>query len=412
MRCAYYEAGRCRSCSELPIPYPEQLRAKELHCRSALAAFESAHVEWLPSVPSRELRFRNKAKMVVSGTVEKPLLGILDASQAGIDLTGCPLYPEELAASFSPIAEFISNARMIPYDVRRRTGELKYVLVTWARHSGRLMVRFVLRTDESVLRIRKHLPELLEALPQVDVVSVNLQPEHNAIVEGETEILLTERGMLEMELNGRTFFLPPGAFFQTNTEVAEELYRQAESWVETLQPSLILDLFCGIGAFAVHCTAGDRRVFGIESSRDAVEGARRSADLIAQKSPSFQRAELAQLHEPSGSFESVIPEFSCRDATDIDVSGLIAEAGESSSPNVLAIVNPPRRGIGESLARSLDASPAQWVIYSSCQVETLVRDLRSMPHFVVRNARLLDMFPHTHHYEVIVLLERAAIVNK
>lgn len=389
MRCDYFDSGRCRSCSELRSPYPEQLLDKERHCRSILDALAPSPVEWLPAVASATSRFRNKAKMVVSGSAHAPLLGILDPEYRGVDLTGCPLYPEALAASFPPIATFIARCGLTPYDVGRRRGELKYVLITWARHTDRLMVRFVLRTENPVERIREHLPEFLSALPQIEVVSVNLQPEHNAIVEGEREIVLTQMGMLEMELNGRIFRLPPRAFFQTNTEVAAQLYTQAQRWGGELAPRVVLDLFCGVGAFALHLADGEREVLGVESSSEAVEGARRSAER--QRCSSW----------------STLPEFLCLDASQIEVGALLGERG-GDPDRALVIVNPPRRGIGETLALSLNESGVRWVLYSSCQVESLARDLRSMPRFRLRSARLLDMFPHTTHYEVMVLLERGS----
>jgi 23S rRNA (uracil747-C5)-methyltransferase len=150
---------------------------------------------------------------------------------------------------------------------------------------------------------------------------------------------------------------------------------------------MVLDLFCGVGTFALHLADGERTILGVESNGDAVDGARRSAELM--RAPSW----------------STHPEFLCLDASQIDPGPLLAER-RVKPDEALVIMNPPRRGIGEMLARGLNESGARWVVYSSCQVESLARDLRSMPRFTLRSARLLDMFPHTNHYEVIVLLER------
>jgi 23S rRNA (uracil747-C5)-methyltransferase len=72
----------------------------------------------------------------------------------------------------------------------------------------------------------------------------------------------------------------------------------------------------------------------------------------------------------------------------------------------LVVVNPPRRGIGPELAGWLETSGATHVLYSSCNAVTLADDLARMPSLRPRRARLLDMFPQTGHYEVLVLLER------
>ena len=72
----------------------------------------------------------------------------------------------------------------------------------------------------------------------------------------------------------------------------------------------------------------------------------------------------------------------------------------------LVVVNPPRRGIGADLAGWLEESDVRHVVYSSCNAESLARDLALMPSLRPVEARVLDMFPHTTHYEVLVLLTR------
>jgi 23S rRNA (uracil747-C5)-methyltransferase len=374
MQCSYYDAGRCRSCTLLDRPYSEQLAGKQLHCRSLLA--DHRDLQWLPPVASAESGFRNKAKMVVGGTARNPTIGILDAQGRGVDLSGCGLCAPGLQAVFPVLAAFIKQARLTPYDVPRRSGELKYLIVTESPDGG-LMLRLVLRSEQLVARVRSHLPALLQALPQLKVVSANLHPEHKAVVEGEREILLTEQSTLRMGVNGLDLHLRPQSFFQTNTAVAAELYRQGRAWVDELAPSSVWDLYCGVGGFALHCAAEARDVVGIETSREAVA----SAEL------SSRQAGLDRVRFQSG------------DATAFAVA---AEAAPD-----LVIVNPPRRGIGRELCGWLESSSVQHVVYSSCNAVSLARDLAAMPSFTARRARVLDMFPQSAHYEVMVLLERA-----
>ena len=70
----------------------------------------------------------------------------------------------------------------------------------------------------------------------------------------------------------------------------------------------------------------------------------------------------------------------------------------------LVIVNPPRRGIGQSLAEFLNKMRPHFILYPSCNAETMVKDLRSLTHYQMEKIQLFDMFPHTSHYEVLVLL--------
>ncbi|MGV8967306.1 MAG: 23S rRNA (uracil(747)-C(5))-methyltransferase RlmC [Cellulomonas sp.] len=374
MHCSYFAAERCRSCTWIEQPYSEQLAAKQRRGEDVLGS--SSQVRWLPPVASRESGFRNKAKMVVGGTAQLPSLGILDPAGHGVDLRDCGLYPAGIRDCFPVLAEFIARAGLTPYDVPARTGELKFVIVTESP-DGELMVRFVLRSQESVTRIRKHLPDLVAALPRIVVVSVNLQPEHKAIVEGDREILLTARETLRMRVNGLDMYLRPQSFFQTNTEVASALYRQARDWVREAGPATVWDLYCGVGGFALHCADPGRDVIGIETSGEAIVSASLSAAQAGLDRVSFQVG----------------------DAT------AFAVAADVVPPVV--IVNPPRRGLGAELARWLETSAVQQVVYSSCHAGSLARDLAAMPSLRPRRARVLDMFPQTAHFEVLTLLERA-----
>src|SRR5690606_15413210 len=136
---------------------------------------------------------------------------------------------------------------------------------------------FVLRSTESASRIRKHLPWLIEQLPQLAVVSINLLPQHKAVIEGDEELLLTADEALAMRLDDVVLHLRPGGFFQTNTAIAAGLSRRAGEWVDELSPASVWDLYCGVGGFALHAAAPGRAVLGIETSAPAVESARLSA---------------------------------------------------------------------------------------------------------------------------------------
>lgn len=371
MDCSYYDAGRCHSCTLIEQAYAAQLAGKQQHVEALLA--DHRDVAWLSPVASAQEGFRNKAKMVVTGTAEQPSLGLLEA-----DIRGCPLHTPGIRASMDVLADFIGRAGLTPYDVSARRGELKYLIVTESP-DGELMVRFVLRSTEAETRLRKHLPGLLQDLPALRVASINLQPEPKAILEGEREIPLTEEQTLTMTVNGIGLHLRPQSFFQTNTEIAAALYRQAREWADARRPNRVWDLYCGAGGFALHLAGDDRQVTGIEVSEEAVSGARLSAAEAGLTGTTFAAG----------------------DAT--------AYAHGSSEAPDLVVVNPPRRGIGDELAGWLEGSGTPTVLYSSCNALTLARDLAAMPSYRLTTGRVLDMFPNTGHYEAIVTLERVPV---
>lgn len=370
MQCDYYDAGVCRSCTRMGVPYEVQLRDKQARVEKLLPE----GIAWDEPFASPESGFRTKSTMVAGGTPQAPTLGILDTDGFGVDLSACGLLGPATAVAMPVLREFIARAGLRPYEVPRRTGELKYVHVVEAADSG-LLVRFVLRSEGQVGRLRRALPLLFELLPGVRVVSVNLLPEHKALTGGDVELLLTDAATLALPVGDVTLHVAPGAFVQTNGVVAAGLYRQAGAWIEAERPGSVLDLYCGVGGFALHAAAPGRTVHGVELTPEAVESARRSA----------VEAGLAAT-------------FEVGDAT--------AYARSLQTSSDLVVVNPPRRGLGAALAGWLQESGVRTVLYSSCNPVTLARDLESMPSLEPVRARLFDMFPQTDHAEVLTLLRR------
>jgi len=375
--CRHFDAGRCRSCTLLEVPRARQLCAKEEHARSLVDS-----PVWLPTFAGAGSGFRNKAKMAVGGTAAEPTLGLLDRGFDGVDIRDCGLHTPGIRAALPVVAGFVTRADLTPYDVRSRRGELKHVLLTESP-DGELMLRLVLRSTATEARVRKHLPWLLEQAPALRVVSLNVQPAHAAVLEGEREIVLTGEVTLPVRLPGTELELRPQSFFQTNTVVAEALYAQAAAWLGALDPRpatgrrpggratppgdrlRVWDLYCGVGGFARALAGPGRTVVGVD----------------------------------------VAPGSSGGDVTLVEADATAWAREQDTVPDVV-VVNPPRRGIGAELAGWLEASGVEHVVYSSCNAESLARDLAAMPSLRPAEARVLDMFPHTGHYEVITLLGR------
>ncbi|EOL8944056.1 23S rRNA (uracil(747)-C(5))-methyltransferase RlmC [Cronobacter dublinensis] len=374
MHCALYDAGRCRSCQWIEQPLDTQLADKMTDLRALLAELPVG--DWCAPVSGPEQAFRNKAKMVVSGSVEKPLLGMLHRDGTPVDLTECPLYPASFYAVFTALKPFIARAGLTPYNVARKRGELKYLLLTESTLDGGLMLRFVLRSTTKLEALRAALPALLAQLPQLTVVTANIQPVHMAIMEGDEEIWLTEQQALAENFNGVPLWIRPQSFFQTNPTVASALYAAARDWVRALPVNHMWDLFCGVGGFGLHCATPEMTLTGIEIAPEA----------IASASASAQQLGLRNVH------------FQALDSTDF-------ATGQQAVPD-LVLVNPPRRGIGEALCDYLSRMAPQYIIYSSCNARTMAKDIKQLPGYRIARVQLFDMFPHTAHYEVLTLLVR------
>lgn len=374
MHCALYDAGRCRSCQWIEQPMDAQLTAKMNDLHQLLAEIPVA--EWCAPVSGPEQAFRNKAKMVVSGSVEKPLLGMLHRDGTPVDLTDCPLYPASFAPVFEALKPFIGRAGLTPYNVARKRGELKYLLLTESQFDGGMMLRIVLRSEEKLDRLRALLPDLQAALPQLKVITANIQPVHMAIMEGEREIWLTEQRALAENFNGVPLWIRPQSFFQTNPVVAAGLYATARDWVRALPVQHMWDLFCGVGGFGLHCATPEMKLTGIEIAPEAIASAKQSAEMLGLRDVHFQALDSTQF-----------------------------ATGQQATPD-LVVVNPPRRGIGSALCDYLNQMAPPYILYSSCNAQSMAKDIQQLPDYQATRVQLFDMFPHTAHYEVLTLLVR------
>ena len=385
MRCDHFDAGTCHSCSLLPQPYERQLTGKVEAVAATLSAVPGAdEIAWLAPASSPQKGFRTSAKLVVGGTRRRPTLGILGPDRRGVDLPGCPIQHPAINRATPGLKRFIRSLDLTPYDVPTKRGELKNILVTVGADE-RLMIRFVLRSRERVSDIRAALPLLRDLVPSAHVVTTNIHPTHEAIVEGPDEIILTRARTLPLSVEGLE--LGPRSFAQTNASVAAALYEQAAAWAsrpfpDGRLPESLWDLYCGVGGFALACArAGFPRVTGVEVSSGAISSA-----ISAARHAGLSRGAATFIADDATAWARG------RDAAQV--------------PDVI-VVNPPRRGIGADLAAYLNECSAPRIIYSSCNPTTLAADLARMPSLRAVEGRLFDMFPHTTHAEVALLLERA-----
>jgi 23S rRNA (uracil747-C5)-methyltransferase len=197
-----------------------------------------------------------------------------------------------------------------------------------------------------------------------------------AIMEGEREIPLTGQQALEERFNQVPLYIRPQSFFQTNPQVAAELYATARDWVQALAIDSMWDLFCGVGGFGLHCAQSETRLTGIEISAEAIACARQSAETLGLQHVDFKALDSTQFATAEGS----VPQ--------------------------LVLVNPPRRGIGKALCDYLNQMAPGYILYSSCNAESMAKDIEMLPDYRIERVQLFDMFPHTAHYEVLTLLVR------
>lgn len=360
LECRYYNDSSCRSCEGLEIGLDQWQKLSLDQLQKLLVT-----PKWLaPKLSNKSFGSRNKVKLAVGGCLDRPLIGRFTSAGEVIDLEHCQLHSELIRSKASSAYQWIKDFKLEPYNIQTRKGELKSIIIVEGDNQS-LMIRFVLRSKESVDRIRNLATLLCEEHPDY-VVSVNIQPKPSATLEGDEEILLSEKSLLDISYNDRVLKLPTKSFVQTNHEVASKLYQTAGEWTKDMR-GRFLELFCGIGGFSSHLIKSDRVMVGIELSQSAIEAAQ-----IATPSADFRSMDAWEYLKSSPAFDTII-------------------------------VNPPRRGLGNDICQRLNSIKAKNILYSSCNPDTLRKDLENL-NYKIEKIQAFEMFPLTSHWEVLTLL--------
>lgn len=181
-------------------------------------------------------------------------------------------------------------------------------------------------------------------------------------------------------LNGRTFRVPLGSFYQVNPEVAEHLFNTTKEWLNDLPQPRVIDAFCGAGFLSMGLE--QKHIIGIEENEASIEAAKYNALQWCVKSFNYIAG---------------------------DANKLINRHLRNKGDSTILIIDPPRKGCGEKTIESIQKHKPAWILYVSCDPATLARDLKGICNddgYKVNRMALLDMFPQTSHFETMVLLER------
>ena len=251
-----------------------------------------------------------------------------------------------------------------PYDSSERTGVLRNLVVREGRRTGQIQTRLV----TSATRLPR---------PPVDL-HTTIEGDSGG-TDGPTGALGSER--LREELFDLKLEMSHGAFFQTNTEMAERLYAIAAEFAGLSGNERVFDLFCGIGTIGLTMAKRAGEVWGLEIVPEAIADAERNA----------RRNKIENAHFMAGSART-------------GVRPLIEKAGK---PDVV-IIDPPRAGLSQKIVRRVLECEAKKIVYVSCNPTTLAPNAAQLvaAGWRLRRVTPVDMFPQTPHIECVALLEK------
>ena len=392
--------GVCGGCKWQCLPYEEQLRFKQKQIVDNLTRIGKVELPEispiLGSIHTREYRnklefgFSNKKwltkKQVESGEKFDVMNGvgfhIPGAFDKILDIDHCYLMDDINNRLRNAIRSYALEHSLEFYDLRAQHGLLRNMMVrNSATGEVMLLMQFCWRSSEEEAQAMELLRYLHETYPEVtSLLYVNNLKCNDTIGDLDVKVFSGTDHIFET-MEGLRFKVGPKSFYQTNTEQAYELYKVARSFAGLSGNELVYDLYTGTGTIANFVAKQARQVIGIEYVPEAIEDAKVNSQI--------------------NNIDNTL--FYAGDMKDILDRAFIERHGR---PDVI-ITDPPRAGMHADVINTILFAAPKRIVYVSCNPATQARDLQALDaEYRVAAVQPVDMFPHTHHVENVVLLER------
>jgi 23S rRNA (uracil1939-C5)-methyltransferase len=360
------------------LPYERQLQVKAEQVDEALRRIGKLDgYELEPIVPAVEQwRYRNKLEFSFGTGPGKELVCGFHAPgswETILHVEDCMLQSERGNELRRAVLAWCREQGLDAYNRRLQEGFLRNLVIREGRRTGEFQVRLV--TSEGEIDT----DSLREAI-QVHSLLWTQVPGVAEVSTGPTEIVDGSPAFDE-ELGDLRFRVSPDAFFQTNTEMAEQLYGIAAEFAALQGWERVYDLFCGIGTIGLSLAPRAGELFGVEiveeAVADAIENARLNQITNAQFFAGDVRTSLRELVERAG------------------------------KPDVL-VVDPPRAGLSQKVVRRIIEAGPRRLVYISCNPTTLAPNAAQLAEagYTLKRVRPVDMFPQTPHIECVALIEK------
>ncbi|WP_142533906.1 23S rRNA (uracil(1939)-C(5))-methyltransferase RlmD [Saccharicrinis carchari] len=393
--CSHF--GICGGCKWQPLPYSEQLKYKQREVASNLQRIGKVELPEISSIiPSKKTQFyRNKLEYTFSNkrwlesdemqleedSLERNGLGfhIPRMFDKVVDIKKCYLQEEPSNSIRLAIRKYALENGLSFFDIRKQVGFLRTLIIR-TTSSGEVMV-IVAFYHEDVEKREGLLNHLKTQFPQLTSLMYVINEKANDTIADQDIICFSGRDYIEEEMEGLKFRIGPKSFYQTNSEQAHELYKITRDFAGLTGNEVVYDLYTGTGTIANFVAGKAQKVVGIEYIPEAIEDAKVNS----------ANNNIANTHFYAGDMKDILNE------------DFIAENGR---PDVI-IVDPPRAGMHEDVVKTILKTSAPKIVYVSCNPATQARDLNILNEkYSVTQIQPVDMFPHTHHVENVVCLER------
>lgn len=389
--------GICGGCKWQILPYPEQLKYKQKQVTDNLVRIGKIELpEIQPILGSEKTEFyRNKLEFTFSNkkwlTLEQINSGesfdnmnalgfhIPGMFDKVLDINKCWLQDDISNQIRNFVREYCFDKGYSFFDLRNRGGLMRNMIVRTST-TGELMLIVIFYEND-----RNEREDLLNAIgnkfPQITSLLYIINEKANDTITDQTVLTWKGNDFIFEEMEGLKFKIGPKSFYQTNSEQAYNLYKISRDFAGLIGNELVYDLYTGTGTIANFVARQAKKVIGIEYVEDAIED--------------------AKFNSKNNKIKNTL--FYAGDMKDILTQDFINEHGK---PDVI-ITDPPRAGMHDDVIKSILFAEPERIVYVSCNPATQARDLSLLDErYKVIKVQPVDMFPHTHHVENVVLLEK------
>lgn len=363
------------------LNYEQQLLFKQKQVENVMNKIaKMPEVNILPTIPMENpIGYRNKAQIPVRRMDGRLATGFYKKnSHELIEIEDYYIQDPAIDEAIKRVRDILQRFQVRGYNEAKNEGQIRHIIIRRGHYSHEMMVVLVTR-KEKFFKGKEIASIIHEELPEVVSVVQNINEEKTNVILGDKEKVLYGRSYIEDQLLGKTYRISSKSFYQVNTEQTEKLYQTAVEFAALQTGDIVIDAYSGIGTIGLSLADKVKEVYGMELVPEAIEDAQFNA--LTNK--------IENAHYEVGKAETVMKKWQ----------------DKGIKPSVI-VVDPPRKGLdARFIASAIDMEPTK-LVYISCNPATFARDAKLFAEsgYEVKKVQPVDLFPQTHHVELVALL--------
>ena len=376
--------NRCGGCCLRHIDYEYTLKIKKNIVENVLRKQGLDYIKVNDVLGMKKpYYYRNKLQYPLGlDKANNKVMGVFEErSHNVINTEKCMIQNKLIQSIANDIFTFIKSNNISVYNEKSLKGIVRHIIIRVGIKTNEVMCTLVLNEDKIEKEVEEKFVEYItKRYSQIKTIIKNINDKNTNVILGDKNIVLYGNGYIYDDILGYKFKISNMSFYQVNPVQTEVLYLKAIEYASLKGEETIFDLYCGIGTIGICASKKSKKLYGIETIKEAIDDARENAKIN-----NISNAEFFV-----GDVEKKLPEFIKKN---------------NIKPDVI-FIDPPRKGCDKTAIYTILNIVPKKIVYVSCNPSTLARDLKMFEEkYDIKEITPVDMFPFTSHVECCVLLE-------